>query len=67
MQIHNYIAVINQSVHEKMALIANSQATPQTLSMKNLNISCFENTVDPDQLASKKPANQDPHCFPLSL
>ena len=29
--------------------------------------SCFENSVDPDQLASKKPADQDPYCFPLSL
>ena len=26
-------------------------------------ISCFENCVDPDQLASKKPADQDPHFF----
>ena len=34
---------------------------------KQLNISCFENSVDPDQLASQKPADQDPHCFPLCL
>ena len=27
----------------------------------------FENSVDPDQLASEKPADQDPHCFPLCL
>ena len=26
-------------------------------------ISCFENSVDPDQLASKKPADQDLHYF----
>ena len=26
-------------------------------------IPSFENSVDPDQLASKKPADQDPHCF----
>ena len=24
----------------------------------------FENSVDRDQLASSKPADQDPHCFP---
>ena len=23
--------------------------------------------MDPDQLASEKPADQDPHCFPLCL
>ena len=33
--------------------------------MLNWNISHFEKHVDPDQLASKKPADQDPHCFPL--
>ena len=28
--------------------------------------SCFENSADPDQLASKKkPTDQEPHCFPL--
>ena len=26
-------------------------------------ISRFENTVDPDYLASEKPARQDLHCF----
>ena len=31
--------------------------------MLNLNIPCFENIVDTDQLASKKPADQDLHCF----
>ena len=24
---------------------------------------CIENSVGPDQLASKKPADRDPHCF----
>ena len=28
-----------------------------------INLSFFENTVDPDQLAS----DQDPHCFPVWL
>ena len=30
-----------------------------------LDIFCFPNNVDPDQLASQKPADQDPQCFPL--
>ena len=30
-------------------------------------ISCFENSADPDQLASEKPADLDLHCFPLCL
>ena len=28
---------------------------------------CFENSEDPDQLASEKPADLDPHCFPICL
>ena len=28
--------------------------------MLNPETSCFKNSVDPDQLASEKPANQDP-------
>ena len=35
----------------------------QTLTLLNLDISCSENSVDPDQLASRKPADQDLHCF----
>ena len=35
--------------------------------MLNLDTSCFEKRVDPDQLASKKPADQDQHCFILCL
>ena len=38
-----------------------------TLSMRNPDISNFENSVDPDQLASEKPADLDLHCFPLCL
>ena len=30
-------------------------------------LSTFENIVDPDQLASKKPADLDIHCFPCHL
>ena len=26
----------------------------------------LENSVNPDQLAPKKPADQDPHCLPCS-
>ena len=35
--------------------------------MLNPDFNSTENTVDLDQLASKKPAYQDPHCFPLNL
>ena len=35
--------------------------------MLNPDIFNFESSVDQDQLASKKPADQDPHCFPLCL
>ena len=27
------------------------------------HVSCFKNSVDADQLASEKPADQDPNCF----
>ena len=37
-----------------------------TTTVLNQGISNFENSVDPDQLASEKPADQDPHCFPCS-
>ena len=33
----------------------------------NMDTPCFENSVDPNQLASKKPADQDPHCFQICL
>ena len=33
------------------------------LTMLNSDIFCFENSVDPDQLASKKPAEQDSYCL----
>ena len=32
----------------------------------NQGISNFKNSVDPDQLASEKPANRDLHCIPCS-
>ena len=35
--------------------------------MLNADLSCFKNSVDPDQLASQKPADQDPHFFPQML
>ena len=31
------------------------------LTLLNLDISCFANSVDPDQLASEKPADHDTH------
>ena len=33
----------------------------------NPDISGFENSVDPDQLVPKKPADQDPYCLPVCL
>ena len=38
-----------------------------SLNILNPNISYSENSVDPDQLASKKPADLEPHFFPLCL
>ena len=37
-----------------------------TFTILNLDITHFENSVDPDQLVSGKPADQDIHCFPLT-
>ena len=33
--------------------------------MLYLNISYIFNSLDPGQLASQKPADQDPQCFPI--
>ena len=38
-----------------------------TLTMFNLDRSCFENSMDSDQLASQKPADQDLNCFAFYL
>ena len=40
-----------------------------THTMLNLQVPRFKGlkTVDPDQLASEKPANQDLQCFPICL
>ena len=38
-----------------------------TLTLRYRDISWFENSEDPDQLASEKPAAQDLHCFSLSF
>ena len=37
------------------------------MTMLKADISRFENSIDPDQLASQKPADQDPHCFLLFI
>ena len=37
------------------------------LALLNFRLSFFEKIVDPDQMASVKPSDQDPHCFPLNL
>ena len=47
-----------------MALITHTCTYALTLyQAKFQDISYFENSVDPDQLASEKPADQDRHCF----
>ena len=38
-----------------------------TLTVSSMTIICLEISVDPDQLASEKPADQDPRCFQLCL
>ena len=38
-----------------------------TSNMLNPAISRFDNSLDPDQLASPKPADQDLSCFLLAL
>ena len=38
-----------------------------TLVLLNLDIPCLGNSVDPDQLASKKPTDLDLHCLQLSM
>ena len=38
-----------------------------TLSMPSINIICLENSIDPDQLASQKPADLGLRCFQLCL
>ena len=42
-----------------------------TINILSLDIYCFENCIDPDQLASEKPAEKpadlDLHCFPRCL
>ena len=35
--------------------------------MLNQDVTFFEHSVDPDQMASEKLADQDPHCFPFCL
>ena len=37
------------------------------LNYKHVFSSRVENSVDPDQLASKKPADQDPHVFKMEF
>ena len=61
------------SVNQYMSQIASFCSTLILLlcfkfDMLNSDAPCLKNNVDPDQLASlvyKKPADQDPHCFPF--
>ena len=34
-----------------------------TCTMLSLNITCFQNSADPNQLDTVKPADQDLHCY----
>ena len=53
-QISLYLSVLNQFTHSKTVC---SHADTNTL----------VNSVDPDQLASEKLADQDPHCFQCNM
>ena len=44
-----------------------SENDPEPFTIQNTEIFCSENSVDPDQLASQKPADQDPLCFPFPM
>ena len=48
-------------------LSINSSIIWLTLVLLNPDIPSFANSVDPDQLASKKPTDLDLHCLPLSM
>ena len=49
------VKCLSQCVHPCVCIL--------TFTMLNRYLSCFKNSVDPDQLASEKPADQDLHCF----
>ena len=55
----------NSRAYPSFSLTSRPQFNPHIAIYSDL--SGFENSVDPDQLASEKPADQDPHCFPLCL
>ena len=60
-----------EDLHDKHSKVVDKQQLADcknfTLTMLKADISSFENGVDLDQLASKKPADRDLLCFPLCL
>ena len=60
---------IFECIYEMLIIIIHAayKSKNSTLTMLNMKISCFEYSVDPDQLASQKTADLDPHCFPVCL
>ena len=53
----------NHSFHKKTYNLHHYRKRLLTLIMLSMDISYFENSVDPDQLASRKPADQELRCF----
>ena len=49
--------------HNAVAPVINFFVIYLILNMLILDVSCYENNVDPDQLASQKPADLDLHCL----
>ena len=46
-----------------LKVLHSSPFLSNTIIIKHFHISRVENSVDPDQLASQKPADLDLHCF----
>ena len=64
----NLFWFIHLTVSIDSGVTFSNKSAVETLTMlyQYLDISYFDNSVDPDQLASQKPADLDLHCFPLS-
>ena len=52
-------------IYKKQKISAKKENHAINLYHAKLDISFFENSVDPDQLASEKPVDQDLNCFSL--
>ena len=60
-----YNRKISAVVHKDFMILS-----PKNLSLNpkhaEADISCYEDSLDPNQLASEKLADQDTHCFPIA-